>query len=92
MNDDTVNSDKDAIDSDDKLFKPQEMPRLAEDGSPPAQPANDVPGSNIPADDPHTDSDVDADEAYNEGRGVASGATDKHFESDTIEQVIEEEP
>ncbi len=87
--DDDNDENQDAIEQD-GMFHPDQVPRLAEDGAPPAEPAHDVPGSHVPIDYPTTDTDVDTQESYDEGVGNASGATNTAEDSDRIEKVIDE--
>lgn len=83
---------QDEFQKDETMFHPDQVPRLAEDGARPAAPADDVPSSvHVSQDDPRTDSDVDADEAYNEGIEQASGASTTIQDSDTIQVVADDE-
>lgn len=94
MDDNTLQDDEhqDEFERDESIFHPDQVPRLSEDGARPAAPASDIPGSgHMPLDDPLTDSDIDADEAYNEGIDQASGASTTVQDSDTIEVVDDED-
>ena len=72
--DDDNEAPKDTFDDD--LFHPDQVPRLAEDGPPPAAPATDVFSQHhIPADHPITDTDVDQHEMYDEGLGALDGVS-----------------
>jgi hypothetical protein len=55
-----------------RLFQPNDQPRAAEDGAPPATPAQDIPRS-TPLDHPSTDTGIEPDELYHEGLDEATG-------------------
>lgn len=87
----TQDEHKDEFERDEAMFHPDQVPRLAEDGTRSAAPADDIPGATrVTQDDPLTDSDIDADEAYNEGIAQASGASTTIQDSDTITVVDDE--
>jgi len=68
-----------ADDFDDKngLFDPtRDEEKLAEDGRPPAAPADDT-SSTAPIDSPATDDSIDSDELYQEGYRGATNADDE---------------
>lgn len=90
QNDDKLEDERDEFEKDENMFHPDQVPRLAEDGAPPAESAHDVPGSHVPIDYPTTDTGVDAQEEYDEGIGNASGATNNVEDSDEIEKAIDE--
>ena len=91
MDDNTKDEHTDEFQSNDGMFHPDQVPRLAEDGARPAAAPTDIPGGgHISVDDPLTDSDMDPDEVYNEGIEQASGASTTIQDSDTVERVDDE--
>lgn len=78
----------DEFEQDDRMFRPDQVPRLAEDGASPAAPAKDVPGASVPIDYPQTDTNVDSDEKYQEGFGIASGTTIQHENADVEDNIV----
>ena len=91
QNDPTADDHDPDMDKDDRMFHPDQVSRLAEDGAPPASPAHDVPGAGLPIDHPQTDSNIDSDEAYDVGIGNASGVNASHEDSNAVEKVIDED-
>ena len=79
------------MDKDDRMFHPDQVSRLAEDGAPPAAPPRDVPGGQLSLDHPQTDTNIDSDEAYDVGIGNASGVNTSHEDSSAVERVIDED-
>lgn len=91
MDDDYRRSADDALEPEDDIFDPtRDEEKLAEDGRPPAAPADDV-HSTAPLDDPATDDGVDSDELYQEGIGGATNADDEEIEPDEEPQPLEPE-
>jgi hypothetical protein len=64
--------------------------QFAEDNTPPATPADDIPNNRgaIPPDHPLTDSNIDAQELYDEGLEGATGLADHTDEFDDNEPLI----
>jgi hypothetical protein len=98
MDDDTRYSDatqddpdRELEDDNEGMFHPEQEPHLAEDGARPAAPANDIPGGHVTIDDPQTDADMDSDELYQEGPGLASGRNVQHENSDLEERIVDED-
>jgi hypothetical protein len=95
-NDDNARqSEDDALEEErreaDGLFNPQtDEETLAEDGDTPAAPADDVPPS-APLDDPAGDTDVDEDEAYQEGKNQAADNNDREIGVDDQPRPLEPE-
>lgn len=77
------------LDEDDTVYHPDQVSRLAEDGTTPAADPDDVPRSHISKDYPTTDSEVDEQERYDQGLGAASGTTDTVEDSDDVEEVVD---
>jgi hypothetical protein len=73
---DTHQSADDALEPADDIFNPlRDEEKLPQDGDSPAAPPSDITGAgtNLPIDDPHTDTSVDQHEMYDEG---LAGATE----------------
>jgi hypothetical protein len=77
------------VNGDDDIERPEREPHLPEDGATPAAPATDVPGARIPLDHPQLDaaSNIDIQEAYDEGLGNASGVNRFHEEGNLAEDI-----
>ena len=89
--DDFRQSADDALEPKDDIFDPiDDETRLAEDGSTPAVPADDI-NSTVPIDDPSTDSALDSDELYQEGVSGATNADDEEIEPDEEPKPLEPE-
>ena len=72
----------DALEPKDDIFDPgRDEPRLAEDNSSPASPADDT-NSKSPIDEPATDDQLDSDELYQEGVRGATNADDEEVGPD----------
>lgn len=84
--DDTFEPDQD----DDGLFHPAEQPHLAEDGATPFSAPTDIPGPKVSPTNPQADTNVDSDEAYQEGLGSASGVTGQLEDSDWVQPLDED--
>lgn len=76
---------------DDGMFHPSQQPHLAEDGATPFSPPSDIPGPRVSSTNPQADTNVDSDEAYQEGLGSASGVTNQLEDSDWV-QPVDEDP
>jgi hypothetical protein len=75
----------------DDIFDPTRTPdKLAEDGRPPAVPADDT-RSTAPVDGPATDDGIDSDELYQEGIGGATNADDEEIGPDHEPRPLEPE-
>lgn len=71
--DTTHQSEDDALEPKDDIFNPTvDEEQLEEDNDSPAAPAGDVPGISMAPDHPDTDTDVDTDDAYNNGVSQAA--------------------
>jgi len=74
----------DALEPEDDIFDPiRDESRLAEDGDPPAAPADDIHYS-APIDEPSTDDGIDSDELYQEGVAGASNTDDEEIDPDEV--------
>jgi hypothetical protein len=83
MDDDYRQSADDALEPKNDIFDPiRDEPRLAEDGAPPAAPADDT-DSTAPIDVPATDDGIDSDELYQEGVAGATNADDEEIGPDS---------
>lgn len=82
MNNDDQQSTDDALEPKDTgLFDPsRDEEKVESDGDTPASPASDVPNHMNPT-DPQTDSDLDAQELYDEGLDGATGANETEEKS-----------
>lgn len=60
----------------------KDEPHLPNDGDTPFTPYNDPTHPPVNPQDPHTDSEIDKTEAYNDGLADASGANDGHEDSE----------
>ncbi|HEU5187816.1 MAG TPA: hypothetical protein VFT87_04925 [Candidatus Saccharimonadales bacterium] len=79
----TQQSPDDALQPKRDYFDPaQDEPHLPQDFDTPASPASDTGSKAIPADDPRTDSQIDAHELYDEGLTSAAQADTRHDDSD----------
>lgn len=76
---------------DDGMFHPAQQPHLAEDGATPFSPPTDIPGPKTSLSDPQADTNVDSDEAYQEGLGSASSVTSQVEDSDWVQPVDEDQ-
>lgn len=76
---------------DNGMFHPAQQPHLAEDGATPFSPPTDIPGPKTSPSDPQADTNVDSDEAYQEGLGSASGVTNQVEDSDWVQPVDEDQ-
>lgn len=76
---DTFSTDNPQYQDDQRGFDDLERP-LAQDGTTPAAPPDDVSLDSKPAntDDPQTDTGIDAHERYDAGEATASGANAQH--------------
>lgn len=73
----------------DATFHPgQDQQQLPEDGDTPASSAHDVP-MQASIDEPAGDTDVDADELYQEGRGQAIDENDREVNPDERPKPLE---
>ena len=91
MDDDYRRSADDALEPKDDIFDPiRDEEKLAEDGRPPAAPADDI-RSTTPLDDPSTDDGIDSDELYQEGIGGATNADDEEIDPDEEPKPLEPE-
>lgn len=73
------NSSDEALQTPGSLFRPnQDEPKLAEDNSPPAAPADDTADPQAPIDYPQTDTNIDTHQAYDEGLTDASEINNAH--------------
>jgi hypothetical protein len=89
--DDYRQSADDALEPKDDIFDPTRgEEKLAEDGRPPAAPADDT-SSTAPLDDPATDDGIDSDELYQEGLGGATNADDNEIGPDEEPKPLEPE-
>jgi hypothetical protein len=78
---DTHQSEDDALQPKDDIFNPgEDEERLPQDGDSPAAPPTDItgPGTNLPVDDPHTDTGLDEHEVYDEGVAGAAETNSSH--------------
>ncbi|HEY5442162.1 MAG TPA: hypothetical protein VIJ68_01340 [Candidatus Saccharimonadales bacterium] len=90
-NDDNQQSADDALEPQNDIFDPTRTEeKLAEDGRPPAAPADDT-RSTAPIDAPSTDDGIDSDELYQEGLGGATNADDETVVPDEEPQPLEPE-
>ncbi|HEX3569089.1 MAG TPA: hypothetical protein VHT70_05465 [Candidatus Saccharimonadales bacterium] len=88
--DTTHQSEDDALEPKDDIFNPDvDEERLEEDSDPPSAPANDVPSIPIAPDHPDTDTDLDADDTYNNG---TSQAADPNQPEDNDNQAFPLDP
>ena len=79
MDNDHRQSADDALEPKNDIFDPiHNEERLAEDGVPPAAPADDI-YSTAPIDEPATDDGMDSDELYQEGVAGATNADDEEI-------------
>jgi len=87
-----VNRDEDMEpdQADDGMFRPGEQPHLAEDGATPFSNPTDIPGPRVSSTNPQADTNIDSDEAYQEGLGSASGVTDQLEDSDWVQPIDED--
>jgi hypothetical protein len=82
MDNDYRQSADDALEPENDIFDPiRDEEKLAEDGDPPAAPANDT-HSTAPIDEPATDDGMDSDELYQEGVAGATNADDEEIGPD----------
>ena len=89
--DDYRQSADDALEPPDDIFDvTRDESKLAEDGRPPAAPADDIPAG-APIDSPATDDGIDSDELYQEGLGGATNATDEEINPDEEPKPLEPE-
>lgn len=86
---DDQNTDKTDQDND-GLFRADQQPHLAEDGATPFSPPTDIPGPHTSSTNPQADTNIDSDEAYQEGLGSASGATTQLQDSDWVQPIDED--
>jgi len=75
---------------DDGFFHAEQQPHLAEDGATPFSPPTDIPGPRTSSTNPQADTNIDSDEAYQEGLGAASGATSQLHDSDWVQPIDED--
>lgn len=77
-------------DDDNDIFDPtRDAGKLAEDGRPPAAPADDIDAS-VPLDSPSTDDGIDSDELYQEGWRGATNADDEQIGPDRSVQPLDD--
>jgi hypothetical protein len=90
-NNDYRQSADDALEPKNDIFDPiRDEEKLAEDGNPPAAPADDIHAA-APIDDPATDDGMDSDELYQEGVSGATNADDEEIGPDEEPKPLEPE-
>ena len=87
---DNRDPDMEPSEDEDGFFHAEQQPHLAEDGAPPFSAPTDIPGPRISSDNPQADTNVDSDEAYQEGLGSASDVTDQLEDSDWVQSLDED--
>jgi hypothetical protein len=91
MDNDTNQSEDDALEPQDDIFNPAgNEEKLAEDNDPPAAPADDIRPA-APIDHPATDDQMDSDELYQEGVAGATNADDVAVGPDREPKPLEPE-